>query len=471
VSEPFFLAYLRHELRRRMRQTSLIALGLAVGIGLVVTVTAASIGVANAQAAVLHALYGIGTDVTVTKAPPPPPSPGSGVKGGFSPGSDPEHVDVLANGNLGVLDASSVEAVARLRGVAAAAGALTLINTKLTVPSLGQLGPDGKPPPSAFPTQLPVDGVDVAHQGLGPLASGQIDSGRAFKASDASSDVALVDSNYAAANKLTVGSTITLARVDFKVIGIIRQPQGGGSVDVYIPLARAQALATRRDGDLRDKVNTIYVKAASSSDLSTVQREISRLLPSATVTTSSSLAGAVSGSLASATKLANDLGRWLAIAALGAAFAVASLLTTAAVGRRVREFGTLKAIGWSTRRVVAQVMGESVTVGVIGAALGVALGFGGAALVTWLAPTVSATVALNPGSTPGEVVHMDSRGLHQGVDPTSIHNVAVHLTAPVTVSTIALAVALAIAGGLVAGLFGSWRAARLRPAQALTRVE
>jgi ABC-type antimicrobial peptide transport system permease subunit len=29
------------------------------------------------------------------------------------------------------------------------------------------------------------------------------------------------------------------------------------------------------------------------------------------------------------------------------------------VSRRVREFGTLKALGWRTRRVVGQVMGEA----------------------------------------------------------------------------------------------------------------
>jgi len=40
----------------------------------------------------------------------------------------------------------------------------------------------------------------------------------------------------------------------------------------------------------------------------------------------------------------------------------------------------------------------------------------------------------------------------------------------VTVAAIALAVLLAVAGGLVAGSFGGWRAARLRPAEALTRV-
>jgi ABC-type lipoprotein release transport system permease subunit len=47
----------------------------------------------------------------------------------------------------------------------------------------------------------------------------------------------------------------------------------------------------------------------------------------------------------------------------------------------------------------------------------------------------------------------------------------VTLTAPVTLDLIFVAVVLAIAGGLIAGVFGGWRAARLRPAAALARVE
>ncbi|MER5825844.1 ABC transporter permease, partial [Streptomyces mirabilis] len=47
----------------------------------------------------------------------------------------------------------------------------------------------------------------------------------------------------------------------------------------------------------------------------------------------------------------------------------------------------------------------------------------------------------------------------------------VALTAPVSLGTIVGAVALAITGGLIAGAFGGWRASRLRPADALRRVE
>ena len=50
------------------------------------------------------------------------------------------------------------------------------------------------------------------------------------------------------------------------------------------------------------------------------------------------------------------------------------------------------------------------------------------------------------------------------------HTVAVHLTASVTIEIIVLAVVLAIAGGVIAGSFGGWRAARLRPAAALAKV-
>ena len=55
--------------------------------------------------------------------------------------------------------------------------------------------------------------------------------------------------------------------------------------------------------------------------------------------------------------------------------------------------------------------------------------------------------------------------------PTTGHTtIAVPMSASVTIGAIALAVVLAVAGGLLAGSFGGWRAARLRPAAALARV-
>jgi putative ABC transport system permease protein len=475
----FFLTYLRRELRRRMRQAVVIALGLAVGVGLVVTVIAASAGVKKAQADVLSSLYGVGTDVTVTGKAPTAPTPGSGPpKGGTTFRAGPggaqlcqngkcenaagQTVDNLGSPAYGPISYSAVAAVARLHDVTAAAGGLSLTDNQVTVPkNFGQPG-SSFPQPNSFG----VDGVDLAHLSLGPLSAGTISSGRTLRSSDANADVAVVDSNYATSHKLKAGSTITVDKTKFTVAGIVTQPQSGSPPDVYIPLPRAQALATAAGTSLTNKVNTIYVTATSAADIPAVQKEIEKLLPGDTVTTASSLASQVSGSVSSAAKLANDLGKWLSILVLIAAFAVASLLTMAAVGRRVWEFGTLKAIGWRGRRIVVQVMGESVATGIIGAALGVGLAFAGAAVIDAIAPKLSATLA----QATGEHFQSAGPGGAQSINPTATHTVAVPMSAVITPGAVALAVLLAIAGGLVAGTFASWRIGRLRPVQALSRV-
>lgn len=246
-----------------------------------------------------------------------------------------------------------------------------------------------------FPTStsFTVEGVDPGNYStLGPLSDGTIAAGRNLRSADANADVAVVDTGYATAHKLRAGSTITIAGQPFTVVGTVAQPQGANPPNVYIPLARAQALGKVGGKSLRGDVNTIYVATATA--VPAVQKEISALVPSATVTTSASLASQATGSLASTASLADDLGRWLSVLVLISAFAVASLLTMAAVTRRVREFGTLKALGWHSGRIIA----------------------------------------------------------------------------PVSAGAIAVGIAVAIAGALIAGSIASWRISQLRPSAALARV-
>ena len=527
-----FFTYLRRELRRRMRQAVFIVLGLALGVGLVITVTAASAGVKNAQGTVLHALYGVGTDITVTKTPTAgsftPGSFGFGFRTGTSKrpaaGTKIDTSTLAAGPTLASIGTSSVSTVAGLHEVSAAAGGLTLNDRTLsgTVPAInvnggsGGFGGAGSGSGSgsgsagqsfraSFSTSsFGVDGVDIGGGELGPLSSGKLSAGRTFAASDASSDVALVDASYATQNKLTTGSTIAIGdstgtTTNFKVIGIVSEPAGDNPSDVYIPLAVAQKLA-----NMKNDVNTIYVAASSSSAISTVSAEIAKALPAETVTTSSDLASEVTGSLSSASSLANNLGKWLALAVLVAAFLLASLLTMAAVSRRVREFGTLKALGWKSRRIIGQVMGETVTLGIIGGAIGVGLGLAGAEMVSRLSPKLSAVVGQTTGSaTPGGARQFGfggaggtggtggtgggaggfggaggggfggagggGGGTFRRAAPAS-HTVGVHLSAAVSINVILLAVVLAVTGGIIAGIFGGWRAARLRPAAALAKV-
>jgi putative ABC transport system permease protein len=480
----FFITYLRRELRRRMRQAVFIALGLAIGIGLVITVIGASSGVKAAQAKVLRALYGIGTDVTVTTKPTPPsgqPTTGNATSGGPRGGGPRAEiclngkcytsgtVDALALGDTGALSAAEVARIARLHHVSAAAGGLVLTDNRITLPSASN-------PNITPPTSFTVDGTDISHPRLGPLSNARLTSGRAFTAADDNSDVALVDAGYAASHNIKVGSTTTIGGTKFTVIGLVSQPEAGSPPNMYIPLARAQALATNpaTRKSMQGFVDTVYVSADSASDIAAVQQEIQHLLPQATVTSSSDLASEITGSAASAARLAGALGKWLAVLVLIAAFAVASLLTMAAVARRVPEFGTLKALGWRSSRIVGQVLGESVTTGIIGGLAGVGLGFAGVAIIDKVAPKLSATVPSAGGGlgTPQTVTGPGgaSGGTPIGGPAPGHTTIAVPMSASVTIAAIALAVLLAIAGGLLAGSFGGWRAARLRPAAALARV-
>jgi ABC-type antimicrobial peptide transport system permease subunit len=517
-----FFTYLRRELRRRMRQGVFIVLGLAVGVGLVITVTAASAGVKNAQGTVLHALYGVGTDATVTKTPAAgsftPGSFGFGFRTGTTkrPAAGTKINDSTLGGvaTLASINSSAVGTVAGLHDVAAAAGGLTLNDRTIsgTMPAInfsggggagggfgGGSGGGGGSPGSGFQqfrtafttNSFSVNGVDLGAGELGPLSSGQLGAGRTFTAADAGSDVAMVDSSYATQNKLSVGSTIAIGNskgttTNFKVIGIVSEPAGDNPSDIYIPLGVAQSLA-----NMKNDVNTIYVTATSASAIGSVSGEIKKALPSDTVTTSSDLANEVTGSLANASSLANSLGKWLAIAVLIAAFLLAILLTMSAVSRRVREFGTLKAIGWRSRRVMGQVMGEAVTLGIIGGVVGVGLGLAGAELVSRMSPKLTAVVGQTTGSaTPGGSRQFGFGGTGGGgggggfpgggggggggffsrPSNAASHTVAVHLSASVSTSVIVLAIVLAVLGGVIAGIFGSWRAARLRPADALSKV-
>jgi putative ABC transport system permease protein len=479
----FFLTYLGRELRRRMRQAVFIAVGLAIGIGLVITVIGASSGVKTAQAKVLRALYGIGTDVTVTtkpKAPSTKPISGNATSGG--PGGGPRAeiclngkcytsgtVDTLVLGDTGALSQSEVAQIAGLHDVSAAAGGLVLTDNRITLPSASN--PNLQPP-----TSFTVDGTDISHPRLGPLSNARLTSGRAFAAADDNSDVALVDTDYASSHDIKVGSTTTIGGTRFKVIGLVSQSQASSPPNMYIPLVRAQALATDpgTGKSMSGKIDTVYVTASGASDITAVQQEIQHLLPQATVTSSADLASEITGSAASAAKLAGALGTWLAVLVLIAAFAVASLLTMAAVARRVPEFGTLKALGWRSGRIVTQVLGESLTTGILGGLAGVGLGFAGVAIIDKIAPKLSAIIPSASGAfgTPQTVTGPGgvASGALIGGPATGHTTVAVPMSASVTIGAIALAVVLAIAGGLLAGSFGGWRAARLRPAAALARV-
>ncbi|MER5479901.1 ABC transporter permease [Streptomyces sp. NPDC002734] len=493
-----FLTYLRRELRRRRKASLVVASGLALGIALVIVVNAVSSGMGRAQDQVLQSLYGLGTDMTVTKAPEAPSGDGddNGGRPRFrfdaKPGEDGDDSGdrqssdrVMVQG-FQTLSASTAAKVAKTDGVAEAVGGLSLdvmkVDGRFTRGEFKQdQGGGGRPAAGGGPggsvegggadfsiDSFSVYGTDVTQPGLGPLTSSEITSGRGFEESETSARTAVVDSAYAKEKEIGTGDKVTVGGTKFTVVGVATASSGDAAADVYIPLAQAQTLA-----DAKNKITTVYVRADDAQQLDTVKSAVLEAVPDATVTTSEDLADTVSGSLSTASGLAVTVGRWLSVVVLAAAFLVAGLLTSSAVARRVREFGTLKALGWRSRRVTGQVVGEAVVTGLLGGALGIALGLAGAWAVTAFGPSLTAQLGGSTGSGAGGAGGPGGGmggGPGGGMRQAASRSLDVALTAPVNLSVIALAVGLAVAGGLVAGAFGGWRASRLRPADALSRV-
>ena len=489
----FFLTYMLAELRRRSGRTVLTALGLGLGVGLVVTVTALSTGLDRAQAQILEPLTGVGTDMSVSRPIDFSPAQGPGDFPELSAKERQQLMEENGGGRFGLRDlgepgekfsrddfvsaaqlsfpASTLDKIKEIDGVAAAAGGLTLnsIHIEGTVPKESETpeqprtfeqdqgGPQVQiGPRNIDATSRSVSGVDETVKELGAITPGQVTTGRYFRSGTARE--AILNESYAAREDLAVGDTLKLGGKTFTVVGIAETPLGGQSSDIYVKLTQLQALSNRVG-----RVNTAYVRAESADDVDAVAGSIEDTIDGASVTTASDLADRVSGTLVDAKNLAGSLGTALMVVGLLSAFLIASLLTLSSVTKRVRELGTLKALGWSQRLVVRQVTGESLIQGLLGGAVGILLGIAGAVAIGAFGPTLEATVSAVADQGP------QFGPFGQGsVEPTATE---VALDAPISATTALWAVGLALLGGLVAGAVGSLRAARLRPADALRHID
>lgn len=298
-----------------------------------------------------------------------------------------------------------------------------------------------------------VAGVDPSNPNTGLVTKAQLVSGTWFTAHSANE--VLVNTAYANTKKLKVGGTLTINSASYKIVGLVAPTLTGNVSDIYFALATVQRLASATG-----YVDEVLVSVNNSSNVGAVAAAIKKELPGATVLTSKTLADQVSGSLSNAHKLANDLGGALAIVVLLAAFLIAGLLTLSSVAKRVREIGSLRAIGWSRGAVVRQIMAETLGIGVIGAVIGLGVGVAVCAIIGAIGPSLSVT-------STGLAVGASKLSALVNQATTGTTTLTVHLTAPVRLATVGLAFLGAIVGGLLAGAAGGWRAARLAPASAL----
>jgi ABC-type antimicrobial peptide transport system permease subunit len=492
----FYLQYLISELRRRPGRTALTALGLAVGVGLVVIVGALSAGLDDAQEEVLEPLTGVGTDLSVSRPLAVPAGDGSAGGGPGAPfGQLPErerrqllrenksHTQSFNYSDLGEpgerfsrdeflsselsFPTSAVAKIRALDGAEDAAASLTLkaLRVEGEVPESGQepINPHGGPGgEGGFEfSSVNVSGVDVRKAGLAMVSPDRIIRGRYLSETPTQArGEAVVDLGFARQKDISLGDRTRVGGAEFKVVGLASAPLGGDASNAYVELGRLQELSDREG-----RVNRIQVRADSVDAVGGLEDAIAGQLAGADVVTAADLANRVGGSLEDADDLSSKLGTALAIVALAAAFLIATLLTLSSVQKRIRELGTLKALGWRQRLVVRQVTGESLVQGALGGLLGAAIGVAGAAIIDAIGPTLEASVKQQ------QTAGADPFAQAFGQGDVAAGSTDVVLGAPVDLGLLSLAIGLAIVGGLLAGAAGALRAARLRPAEALRSAE
>jgi ABC-type antimicrobial peptide transport system permease subunit len=500
----FYLRYIASELRRRKGRTVVTAVGLGLGVGLVVTVTALSAGLDRAQSEALEPLTGVGSDMSVSRPLIAEDAGGSGqgfaiggppgaAGGGLSEKEQRQLQRENGGGRVGLdnlgkpgqhfeqdnfmttdlsFPVAKADQIATVDDVEQVSGALTLnathVSGKVPKRSNTTAAPIGGPPEGGVAVGPPdainldqktVSGIDTS--GNDPLAlvtAGQVSDGHYFTGSGR--DEAVVSVSYANENGIKVGDEVNVGGHDFKVVGLADPAVGGEASDIYVQLAQLQKLSDRKG-----RINVLRVRADSSDAVASVASGIESRFSGSQVTTSADLADQVSGSLVHTKDLSSKLGTALAMVGLLGAFGIASLLTLSSVNKRTREIGTLKALGWRQRLVVRQVTGEAVVQGLIGGAIGIGIGLAGSAVISALGISLDASIAsaqqgFGPPGAPGGF----GQGIGQAVN-------SVTLGAPIDLGIVALAIGLAVLGGLVAGSVGGLRAARLRPAEALRSVE
>lgn len=240
-------------------------------------------------------------------------------------------------------------------------------------------------------------------------------------------DAVILEESFARASGLHVDESIVAFGRKFQVVGIVNTNIRPVKPDMYAPLPVVQQLVREWNAGVAGDMNILLVAVAEPRVQDGVMAAVRELMRDAVLVTYNCYRPARTGIL-----MTNNL-VWLVSLALTAfviLFTAKSQM--AAVIERTRDIGVLKAIGWSSGHVMRQVLAESLIQAIAGAAIG--------SLVS-----VFALLAARWGWSDGASLLVPWAAL-------------------------AIGVAIALLGGIAAGLAPAWRAYRLKPAEALRRL-
>jgi putative ABC transport system permease protein len=343
-------------------RTALTMLGMIIGVAAVVLML--SIG-QGAQANINSAIASMGSHLLIVM-------PGATSSGGLRFGS----------GSVKTLTVQDAQAIAELSMIEAAAP---------TVSGTAQLNYGA----NNWSTML--TGVTPDYF---PVSNWEIEDGSIFSEADLRSGARVAVLGQITARSLfgdedPVGKTMRIANRPFTVTGVLAvkgQSLTGRDQDdnVFIPLttAQRQILGNQFPGS----INFMLVQAESADSMDTAEEEITRLLRQRhritgnmendfTVRNLTAIASVASNT---AKIMAWMLGAIASVSLLVGGIGIMNIMLVS-VTERTREIGIRMAIGANRRAILTQFLLEALMICILGGLTGIALGIGGAWLVSQIA--------------------------------------------------------------------------------------
>jgi putative ABC transport system permease protein len=217
---------------------------------------------------------------------------------------------------------------------------------------------------------------------------------------------------------------------------------GPSDTGVYIPIAQAQSFFDTGE------CSQIIVKLANSDQatIDNVSELITNAFDGEVSVISSTAVLSIIGSVFSVIQL--FLVGIAAISLLVAGIGIMNIMIVSLI-ERTREIGILKALGMKSRTVLLIFLGESVIIGLIGAAVGIGLGWGLANIVAVLFSGGGPFAGIGGG----QAANVGTAGL----------NIVPILTPTVLLGALAFGIGVSV----IFALYPAWRASKLKPVEAL----